>query len=369
VKKKLGGGSSRKGSTMPLETLGQCKTVSTAVKVAEELPTTPWPHQWIHGNLPPHSKCFICGDYCDDEDVNHETTVDIAADHTLYHYRCCWCQKTVHEECYSKKGLGSKDFVQACDFGKWRRYILPPACIIHKRVWSSRARGRAIVLEQIKDFRAPTQGGPRDWEPLFVVANRKSGNNDAGTILSRFLTVLNPLQVIDLSQDPNALELAVQICKMLPTGVGARFLVAGGDGTVGWVLNIIQKLALDPAPAVAILPLGTGNDLARVLGWNSEPSASTATTSRLLDRQDLIQTVYRAEPIELDRWTVDIRPTDYYHRSRSLLLASLHIPKSIMPPGNRQLFMYNYFSVGVDALVALNFHETRKSRLYKFLFT
>lgn len=287
--------------------------------------------------------------------------VDLAADHTLYHYRCCWCQRAAHEACFEKNRskLAQKD--PGCDFGKWKRYILPPGCIIHKRIWSTRARGRAIALEEIKDFRSVA----RDWEPLFVVANRKSGSNDAGTILSRFLTVLNPLQVIDLSQDANSLELALQICKMLPTGVQTRILVAGGDGTVGWVLNTIQKLQLDPPPAVAILPLGTGNDLARVLGWNQD----TPTTHRLLDRQDLIQTIYRSERIQLDRWTVDIRPSDYYHRSRSLLLASLHIPKTVMPPGNRTVSMYNYFSVGVDALVALNFHETRKSSLYKFFFT
>ena len=260
-------------------------------------------------------------------------------DHTLYHYRCCWCQRTIHEACFEKNSARlSGENSTRCDYGKWRRFIIPPGCIIHKRVWSSRARGRAIVLEEIKDFRT-ARNGPSNWEPLFVVANRKSGNNDAGTILSRFLTVFNPLQVIDLSQDANSLELALQICKMLPEGVQARILVAGGDGTVGWVLNTIQKLDLDPTPAVAILPLGTGNDLARVLGGNQE----SPVPSRFFDRQDLIDNIYQAERILIDRWTVDIRPTDYYHRSRSLLLASLHIPNSIMTPGNRTLSMYNYY--------------------------
>ncbi|KAI2800162.1 hypothetical protein BLOT_014075 [Blomia tropicalis] len=357
-KKSLG----RKASTV--ETLGQCKTVSTSRANSSDIA---WTHQWIHGNLPAHSKCCICDQYCEDNDFGGSSSdqLDLTADHTLYHYRCCWCQLTVHEACYESNQSRLSGPTIRCKFGKWRRFILPPNCVIHKRVWSSRARGRAIVLEEIKDFRDSSMGqGPRDWEPLFVVANRKSGNNDAGQILSRFLTVLNPLQVIDLSKDANSLELALQICKMLPTGVLARFLVAGGDGTVGWVLNTIHKLEFETEPAVAILPLGTGNDLARVLGWNQE----TPPSSLILDRQDLIRSVYRAERIQLDRWMIDIRPSDYYHRSRSLLLSSLHIPKSIMPPGNRTLFMYNYFSVGVDALVALNFHEARKSKLYKFLF-
>lgn len=33
---------------------------------------------------------------------------------------------------------------------------------------------------------------------------------------------------------------------------------------------------------------------------------------------------------------------------------------------NKTVFMYNYFSIGVDAQVALNFHRTRDSEFYVF---
>lgn len=48
-----------------------------------------------------------------------------------------------------------------------------------------------------------------------------------------------------------------------------RILAAGGDGTVTWLLKTVRELGLDPAPPVAIMPLGTGNDLSLSFGWGN----------------------------------------------------------------------------------------------------
>jgi hypothetical protein len=48
-----------------------------------------------------------------------------------------------------------------------------------------------------------------------------------------------------------------------PYGPGGRSQVCGGDGTASRVFEVIDSIAWKTPPRVAIVPLGTGNDLAR----------------------------------------------------------------------------------------------------------
>lgn len=52
--------------------------------------------------------------------------------------------------------------------------------------------------------------------------------------------------------------------------MGSAWQVAGGDGTVGWVLGTLAELFVNrrkPVPPTGIIPLGTGNDLSRSFDW------------------------------------------------------------------------------------------------------
>lgn len=48
-------------------------------------------------------------------------------------------------------------------------------------------------------------------------------------------------------------------------------VICGGDGTVMWVVSELNNFEIDHMKVpMAILPLGTGNDFSRVLGWGKE---------------------------------------------------------------------------------------------------
>ena len=78
--------------------------------------------------------------------------------------------------------------------------------------------------------------------------------------LSTFLTFFFS-QVFDLTK--GGPQPAIELFRKVPH---VKLLACGGDGTVGWLLSVLDKVAVDPPPAVSVLPLGTGNDLSRSLG-------------------------------------------------------------------------------------------------------
>uniref|UniRef100_A0A183IV78 Diacylglycerol kinase n=1 Tax=Soboliphyme baturini TaxID=241478 RepID=A0A183IV78_9BILA len=175
------------------------------------------------------------------------------------------------------------------------------------------------------------------WNPLFVFANKLSGNGDGDLVLQAFRKVLNPMQVFDFSE----VVLNDYICSLrsVPSDCQAVIVAAGGDGTISWILTLIEQVFQpnERKPLLAIVPLGTGNDLSRVLGWGSASAGD-------IDVKRLILAIKHSKPVSLDRWNVRIT------------LISRFGMKWIQ----QNFKMNNYLSVGVDALVTLNFHHRRK---------
>ncbi len=107
---------------------------------------------------------------------------------------------------------------------------------------------------------------------------------------------------------------------------GAALVACGGDGSSAAVLDAAWRARPDSPVPVGVLPLGTGNDLARVLGWPTAPVSEATLGERLA-------ALRAAGSRALDRWTVS-------HR------------------GNSRAFV-NYCSWGFDARIARRFHVAR----------
>lgn len=185
---------------------------------------------------------------------------------------------------------------------------------------------------------------PANVCPLLVFVNSKSGGNQGKDLLLRFNRLLNPRQVYDLKYSGP-----------LP-GLHAfrdlesyRILVCGGDGTVGWVLSYLENVSRELAcksPPIAIIPLGTGNDLSRVLGWGGGFSESNELIK-------ILQNVFNAEQVSLDRWNVTYKPLENDDSTINNKLV-------------KEVVMNNYFGIGIVADVCLAFHLAREKNPNKF---
>ncbi|KAI5070416.1 hypothetical protein GOP47_0014759 [Adiantum capillus-veneris] len=184
---------------------------------------------------------------------------------------------------------------------------------------------------------------PPDIRPLLVFINKKSGAQQGISLKRHFNMLLNPLQVFELSaaQGP---EVGLAFYAKVPQ---FKVLVCGGDGSVGWVLDSIDKHNFTSPPPVAILPIGTGNDLARVLSWGG----GFGVVERQGGLSAVLRQVDHAAVTMLDRWQVVC--TDGLMRKGGSKRTTTK-------------YMNNYLGIGCDAKIALDIHLLREESPEKF---
>jgi len=166
-----------------------------------------------------------------------------------------------------------------------------------------------------------------DSTPLLVFINSRSGGQQGQYLIRKFKRILNPNQIFDLNQ-----RNPVEVLREFQQHQNPCVLCCGGDGTVGWVLSVLDEIE-GFSPEVAILPLGTGNDLARTLNWGGGYEDEKLSP--------LLSDIENSHVKALDRWTISI------------------IEEETGEKMVKKLLMNNYFSIGVDAEVALAFHNLR----------
>ncbi|NXN29203.1 DGKD kinase, partial [Nycticryphes semicollaris] len=229
---------------------------SIGTEIIEDEDGVAMPHQWLEGNLPVSARCAVCDRTC-------------GSVRRLQDWRCLWCKAIVHSAC--KELFGKR-----CPLGQYKVSIIPPTAL------------NSIDSDGFWKATCPSTCS----SPLLAFVNSKSGDNQGVKFLRKFKQFLNPAQVFDLMN--GGPHLGLRLFQKFST---FRILVCGGDGSVGWVLSEIDALGLHKQCQLGVLPLGTGNDLARVLGWGSLCDDDT----QLLQ---ILEKLERATTKMLDRWSV-----------------------------------------------------------------
>ncbi|XP_056157091.1 diacylglycerol kinase zeta [Lampris incognitus] len=303
-------------------------------------------HHWVHRRRQ-EGKCKQCGKGFQQKFSFHSKEIVAIS--------CSWCKQAYHNKvsCFMLQQIE-----EACPIGAHAALIVPPTWIIkvrrHQSSMKSSKKKKRTSFKRKSSKKGAEEG--RVWKPfiirpipsplmkpLLVFVNPKSGGNQGAKILQTFMWYLNPRQVFDLSQGgpKEGLELYRKVHNL-------RILACGGDGTVGWILSCLDELALNPQPPVAVLPLGTGNDLARTLNWGG--GYTDEPLSKILSH------VEEGTVVQLDRWNLQIEP----HRDAGPDQDEQQTDKLPLDVFN------NYFSLGFDAHVTLGFHESREANPEKF---
>lgn len=115
---------------------------------------------------------------------------------------------------------------------------------------------------------------PRSVSETIVIANPGAGSSDEGERLEALATVELGWR---WRWTQSAREVTRAAREAAERGV-ERIVAAGGDGTVHLVAQGI--LATEARPVLAVLPMGTGNDLVRSLGFEPDPDAVLAELAR-----------------------------------------------------------------------------------------
>ncbi|XP_076064049.1 retinal degeneration A isoform X9 [Oratosquilla oratoria] len=321
-------------------------------------------HHWVHRRNQ-KGKCKQCG-------KGFQSKL-LFGSKEIVAISCSWCKSAYH----NKEGCFNINKIEeTCSLGLHHSIIVPPSWIVKlprrgsfksslrkspKKKASTKRKGRdrppthprlpaltpplheSCSIQSEKDQK-PFAIKPipnANVKPVIVFINPKSGGNQGAKLMQKFQWLLNPRQVFDLTQGgPKAgLEMFRKVSNL-------RVLACGGDGTVGWVLSVLDQLHFEPPPAVAVLPLGTGNDLARALGWGG--GYTDEPISKILCN------ISDGEVVQLDRWKLDVSPNTEYEPSEE---GKENLPLNVVN---------NYFSFGVDAHIALEFHEAREANPQKF---
>ncbi len=161
---------------------------------------------------------------------------------------------------------------------------------------------------------------------ILFILNPSSGSYDEGFFRKKIVTGAKQawLDSFDL------LFLTAEGFSLIKNKIACydTIVIGGGDGTISFIVNLLADM--DKKPAVALIPLGTGNDLCRSLG--------IFQLYRKKGFKGIVEIIKQGKTAKID--LIKISTNKYF---------------------------INYFGLGSDAMVAHDFENLRKKSYVKIL--
>lgn len=322
---------------------------------------------------------------------------------------------TLHPFLHTTAGVSCTIFQRASAISSLRSMIVPEsavqrltphstllkACISlthNVRKVQEQARSVPNVLGQLKrlvpnTIKIPTAAAvlsvkaselrARGISPLLAMVNKKSGGGSSGKkLLQSLRSLLHEAQVCDVHAERSVEALArYQDC-----APNMKLLVCGGDGTVSRLVHELFQLNMSNVP-IGLVPAGTGNDLASCLSSALFPRDTPVICAEDICRDPAraLSAFARPEQCEVDVWSITEEPphprpsapppssrgaaeedmeADLTSRYSQWLQARLPLRAKQRQPAKT---MINYFSLGLDSRVSLDFDELRRLKPQLFI--
>ncbi|KAF6254714.1 diacylglycerol kinase accessory domain-containing protein [Scenedesmus sp. NREL 46B-D3] len=236
-----------------------------------------------------------------------------------------------------------------------------------------------VAWRAATDLRAPYRVAPEflrgtkkdalydtDEAPLIVFINARSGGRVGPELAGVLSRALGSSQVFDVSEHrPD------KVLRQIWSNLEQQQQRGNPHAAA-----VIAQLQLQPQPAVAIMPLGTGNDLSRSFKWGTEFDWSWIKGHASV--YSTLKRVADAPTTNLDFWQLRLllpdgsyKPAHTYAIEEAAGAASQQQQQqqgiagltgsscSSSVPVVMQGMFWNYFSIGADAQAAYNFHHLR----------
>jgi len=217
------------------------------------------------------------------------------------------------------------------------------------------------VLES--KFKSSTAGCVDELKNVIAIVNPRSGGQKGESLIHKLrelgIEVFNLFdfygnrETETMERFRNLISITPRPNELLKDKRDFLILCGGGDGSISSITRLVEQASAGLTgvqTTLCPLPLGTGNDLCRSLGWGHRNPSPNKLKRKLREITNQFQ---NKKIIFIDKWSLSIKPKQ---------AEGPVLPSGRKPPES----MFCYASFGYDAGIALAWESSRQKKPERF---